>query len=409
MRLNELQGADSLKLGDRYIYFGRVIDNTDNNANGTIKVRLENIDKNVSDENLPPCYALLSQGFFYKLPQVGERVSVVLDRKYNSNEAFNQEKRYWLGVINSSPKFLEFDAYYFTASSHESDGFINTDESIKNLPSALGTYPSPQDVAIRGRLNTDITLKNSEILLRSGRHLKSDILKFNQENASFIQIKHEKLNFQPLKQSEKVLTQTELIPPKTVISLFISNLATTIKIINRDDNTILEQFDKNYQTENELISSIKEKIFEYQRKYPQWELRVPLNAPNSLKSLSPIYPNNKKIVRKKITENNNEVVGEDKFINIVANKINILSHLNKQFKLNDPNGQVTDEEQKNIHQKAHPLVYGDELIELLELFKQYIINHTHPYSGMKPVQDEIVRKISNFPLNNLIDENIRIG
>jgi hypothetical protein len=407
--LNELQGANSLELGKRYIYFGRVINNDDNNANGTITVRLENIDKTIADKDLPPCYPLLSQGFFYKLPQVGERVSVILDRKYNSNEAFNQEKRYWLGITNSSPKFLELDPYYFTASSHESDGYINNDQSIKNIPSALGTYPNPQDVALRGRLNTDIVLKNSEILLRTGRHLKNSVTTFNQQNASYIQIKHEKLNFEPLKQEDKIVTQVEIIPPKTVISLFISGLATTIKIIDRKNNTLIEQYGNTFSSESELITTVKEEIFKFQKKYPQWELRVPINAPTTLKSLSPIYPNNRKLNRVKITEKNANDVGQDKHINIVANKVNILSHLNNNFKLNDPESQITAEEQSKIDTEAHPLVYGDKLIELLELFKQYIVNHVHPYSGMKPAEDEVLRKIVNFPLDKIIDENIRIG
>ena len=60
-------------------------------------------------------------------------------------------------------------------------------------------------------------------------------------------------------------------------------------------------------------------------------------------------------------------------VNIVADRINLLSHDSKNFfTLNDRKDLISDEEMKKILKVAHPLVYGDELIEFL---KDFILYH----------------------------------
>ena len=55
-------------------------------------------------------------------------------------------------------------------------------------------------------------------------------------------------------------------------------------------------------------------------------------------------------------------------INIVGNKINLLSHNGSHtFELTNPEKLITEEEQEKINSSAHPIAYGDTLVEFLEL------------------------------------------
>lgn len=98
--------------------------------------------------------------------------------------------------------------------------------------------------------------------------------------------------------------------------------------------------------------------------------------------------------------------------NIVANKINLLTHKDgsPRFTLNDQTSTITDEEIQKILKEAHPLVLGDTLIEYLKLQRAAFINHVAPYPGMKP-QDlagsNHIDKYLEFDLNSLLSKNVR--
>lgn len=96
--------------------------------------------------------------------------------------------------------------------------------------------------------------------------------------------------------------------------------------------------------------------------------------------------------------------------NIVANKINLLSHDGiTRFVINGNDELISDAELEKILIKAQRMVYGDLLVELITLIKEFIVNHTHPYSGLPPVQDITVKKILKFDLNKLLSNNIRLN
>jgi hypothetical protein len=114
------------------------------------------------------------------------------------------------------------------------------------------------------------------------------------------------------------------------------------------------------------------------------------------------------VVIKEATEKNKEEKGT--VINMVANKINLISHQgNPKFVLNDQDSLITDQELKKILTETHPLVYGDKLIELLSLVKEFVTNHTHPYPGLPPVKDKKTLELLNFNLESIISQNIRIN
>lgn len=69
--------------------------------------------------------------------------------------------------------------------------------------------------------------------------------------------------------------------------------------------------------------------------------------------------------------------------NIVANKINLLTHKDgaPRFDLTNQDNLISSEELLTILDDAHPLPFGDIQLEYLRLMKDAIINHVHNGSG----------------------------
>jgi len=118
------------------------------------------------------------------------------------------------------------------------------------------------------------------------------------------------------------------------------------------------------------------------------------------------------ITLKKQTDSSEEERGGA--INIVSNKINLLTHKNgsPRFVLNDQELTITENELQKIVLEAHPLAFGDKLIEYLKLQRAAFANHVHPYPGMKP-EDlaglNNIDKYLNFDLESMLSKNIRIN
>lgn len=97
-------------------------------------------------------------------------------------------------------------------------------------------------------------------------------------------------------------------------------------------------------------------------------------------------------------------------INVVADRINLLSHDSRTpFKLNDKKELVTDEELLNILDKAHPLVYGDMLIDFLKNLMEMIKNHSHSFPQDPPNFDTTENDVLQTDFDKMISQSIRIN
>ena len=97
-------------------------------------------------------------------------------------------------------------------------------------------------------------------------------------------------------------------------------------------------------------------------------------------------------------------------INIVADRINILSHDSPTyFKMTDRENMISDEELKNIFNTAHPLPYGDTLTEFLRGLVRIFTTHTHPFPMDPPVCVESDRKLLETNLDEMLSKSIRIN
>lgn len=106
-----------------------------------------------------------------------------------------------------------------------------------------------------------------------------------------------------------------------------------------------------------------------------------------------------------LTKTNNYTIA-----NIVADKINLLTYKGtKNFPLLDRNQLISNETMSDIVNNAHPLPYGDILVEFIEAAKAYILNHVHSYPGNKPVANKaIADRFINFDLTRINSKNIKI-
>ena len=288
------------------IRFCEVLSVKDDNAGLRIKVRLspeDTMTKYPTTEDLPYCFPLLPKHIHIN-PKVGECVMVLL-----SSIDQTESNRFFIGPLISQPYFLEYDTYWY-----QSRSLLKGGNSAKPLPDPKmnpennGSLPDRDDVAIQGRGNADLILKENEVRLRCGakrntKAIPKDTLLFNREDLGYIQMRYKKMK----------------------------------------DNKKQE------------FSSC---------------------------------------------------------INLVADRINLLSHDSKNsFVLNDAKELITDDELIRILSKAHPLPYGDELIDFLKLLVNVLATHTHsfPMDPPKFTQPQLDNVINKKDWESMLSKAIRIN
>ena len=109
--------------------------------------------------------------------------------------------------------------------------------------------------------------------------------------------------------------------------------------------------------------------------------------------------------------------------NIVANKINLLTYgvnanpefnLTKRDGLNNKTPYIDDDELNKILETAHPLVFGDILMDYLKILEQAFLGHNHNHLGLStPIQGNpvISKFISEAPKlrEKMLSKNIKIN
>lgn len=283
---------------NKVLHMAVVVSTQDFADAGRIKVRIKGIDDHITEvDKLPYSFPLL-QKFFHVTPKLGESVWCMFP---DANNPFMD--RVYMGPIISQPQNLSRDPHAVSSTAGLDGSFTETKKAPSTLPESRGVYPRIGDVAIQGRQNNDIILRDNEIQIRVGKYTdkdkEGDIPKFNKVNPTYIQLKQAK----------------------------------------------------------------------------------------------------------------GDIGG---VVNLVGSKINILSHDggNPRFNLADQDSMISNDELAKILEKAHPLVFGDLLIEYLNLFKEAFINHVHPYNGMRPEDLKGInakKRFLEFDVEKIISKNIKIN
>jgi hypothetical protein len=168
----------------RTIYYGEVISVDDQTDGGRIQVKIQGLDNRTANEDLPWCYPLMPR-FVHIFPAVGEMVRVFIE-----DVKYPERSRYWLGSIISQPHKIAYDSIY-TALSTTNMALTNPEPAPSTYPDAAGVYPLQTDIAIVGRVNTDVILRINEVHLRAGKHENDNVLKLNTKNPATVTLVYE--------------------------------------------------------------------------------------------------------------------------------------------------------------------------------------------------------------------------
>jgi len=106
--------------------------------------------------------------------------------------------------------------------------------------------------------------------------------------------------------------------------------------------------------------------------------------------------------------------------NIVANKINLITHKDgsPRFNVTNPDNLISDEELNRILDEAHQLPFGDILLEYLRLLKEALFAHVHNGSGNPPTDLTISGNKQSLAIfkskadeleRSMLSKNIRIN
>lgn len=383
-----------------------------------IRCRIPTIDSTLKDNELPKCYPLLPKHLNI-YPNIGEYVYIL-----NLNSNSTQQIRYFLGPVIDTFKNLE--------NNPEDNSEINSAIKSDLTQPERGIYPKRKYISIQGRNNSDIIFRDQELIIRAGKFQNKNPLKFNYLDTAYIQVKYG----QPeLKETIKKIKKNEvkLFSPDGFVIATISNnqpnIWKTNIIIEDNTNKYLGEINNTRFTRNGSISLIKETFINLQKNDPKTiKLILDKNNKNlitnqydfskfkyindSIEELKDfdITPKTEKFTHEDSVDQTETVYNESKgsVINHVANKINLISHANKEgFKLLDPDQNITPEEQLRINTESHPIPYGDLLNDFLNLVKTFVANHVHAYPGLPPVQDPVVRKLLNYELQSILNENVK--
>ena len=418
------------------IRVGEVISVIDKSKSGRIKVRINGIDTE-GDNGLIDCVPLLPK-YLLTLPKVGECVFIFqYDYTPSSPNATFKNTRFWIGPLITQPTNLNEEPYN-SALSILPDGYTKLfDQDIEE-----GSYGKDEDIVLQGRYNTDIIQKDREMWLRVGKTIEGSPTKFNSKNLGYVQLKYgnEKLR----RVIEETIVETKIIPiPDTLTEVTINTILNNgeilsgdlpsdryrendvnrtelfIRVINLKNNTTITGLEREGNTafigpqSRDLALNVTSTFVTANRGI-KWKIKSTakdyLNTlPNvseniAVFSSTPIPGPPKKIKNIKLEKNKGK---QSSVINVVANKINLLSHDGEHtFNLTDPNNLITDQEQERINNSAHPLVYGDKLVEFLELVKKYVLSHVHPYHGLPSDPSSVTTNVIRFDLNTILNKNI---
>ena len=170
------------------ISFGIVKNVYDPTNSNRIQVRVPYDDTRKTDNELEWAFPLLPK-MLHVQPKVGETV-MIITRDF-SNE---RSGRYYLGPVIAQPQFMYEELDQNSALRVLQGTVVGADVNPEQNPLVKGTLPEYEDVALLGRKDTDIILKDNDIRIRCGVK-KTDALDrrkfaFNGVHPAFIKMKH---------------------------------------------------------------------------------------------------------------------------------------------------------------------------------------------------------------------------
>lgn len=186
----------------RNIYPGVVVSIDDPLEQNRVVARIINLDqdgnikggrdRDTTDDKLPLCIPMLPEHFHVR-PLVGEMIFIFLE-----NPADNSAPRYYIGPIINSKLKLKYQDYKESIKIFDYTAF-NTNNSVKSDPKVASAFPEQADVAVQGRGDADLMLRQREAYLVAGK-FKQSSFDINIDTPSYLQLKQfDNIKVGPLK------------------------------------------------------------------------------------------------------------------------------------------------------------------------------------------------------------------
>ena len=109
----------------------------------------------------------------------------------------------------------------------------------------------------------------------------------------------------------------------------------------------------------------------------------------------------------------------DGVINLVADRINLVSHQNNDIQVNLTNSNskkdgdsqplLKDEDIETLMSQLHQLPYGDILVSVLRKMYLAIVMHTHAFNGLPPCEGLAITSLKQVDFNSILSNHIRIS
>lgn len=171
------------------VRYGYVVNDNDTSGAGRLGIRLQPEDNSKKNGEIEVTAFPLLPKMFYVKPKLGEGVFVFLA---TNNDGESQ--RYYIGPVISQQHRMYYEPYFMGGDSYQKGSPKEFDPNPFRDENAYGAYQETSDVAILGRKNCDILIKDDDIRIRAGAKVVNDESKykvgFNRTNPAFIKLKY---------------------------------------------------------------------------------------------------------------------------------------------------------------------------------------------------------------------------
>lgn len=98
-------------------------------------------------------------------------------------------------------------------------------------------------------------------------------------------------------------------------------------------------------------------------------------------------------------------------INIVANRVNIMSNLDSNIEHDLRDNKTLVKEVDTVMSRLHQVPKGDELVAFLDIVRGAILHHVHPHNSMEQAGDTpgYIDLLKNYKLNTILSDYVRIS
>ena len=362
-------------------------------------------DRGIVDGSLVLCIPFMTS-FIHVKPQVGEMVFVIMENPTDSASV-----RYWIGPIITSKMKLKYQGYEDSVKIFNRTTFLSNQKTSGSIDLS-SIFPEESDIAIHGRNDADLILKNREAFLVAGKFTDGQNFLPNKENPSFLKLKQ----VDSIAEATVAITAEKEIINNIYAYLIFNSLnnhySSRIIITNVKSSAELKNEENSYLNKSDSLSWLNEKIKEAKTKYSNWAFfsdvleykEYPADyyiKPTPPATTPPAADNT--VLLKKYSQGT-----------LVSTNINIYSPRGK-FRGDDlKNFEINDDLKSfgSVAATLHPTVFGDENIRVLDLIIRLLLTHIHT-PEMPLLQTELSNELKKYTveglLQNLISNHIRIN